>query len=152
MMRDVNESFSEVLDILNHMETKLYNKIPKSFINLIEQNKDLNYNVNIDYSKNINQQNLLKGTRIILSLIYRDYIVSSDKKKELLQRDIQEEKRIEEEKRVKYNLDKIFERKKRDIFETQSAQENTQMIKVEEKWYHKILNRIKEIFISKFIR
>ena len=71
---NINQAFSEVYDIVNHIEKDLYNKIPKNFIAMLEKNKDEKYVPQIDYSKSINEQKLLKDTRVILSLIYRDYI------------------------------------------------------------------------------
>ena len=37
----INQSFCEVYDIINHMEEKLYNRIPKGFIEMIKSNRDL---------------------------------------------------------------------------------------------------------------
>ena len=62
-------SFCEVYDILQHLNTKLYKKIPQSFIEFIDENRNKEYKVNIDYTKSINSQKLQKNTRIILSLI-----------------------------------------------------------------------------------
>lgn len=41
MMNVTNQAFSEVYDIISHMEAELYNKIPKKFISMIEENRDL---------------------------------------------------------------------------------------------------------------
>ena len=60
------QAYSEVYNIINHFEKELYDKIPQSFINAIEKNRDLNYKVNIDYTKTINEQELLRETRVIL--------------------------------------------------------------------------------------
>lgn len=40
MENTTNQAFSEVYDILNHMPTEIYNKIPKVFINMLYQNRD----------------------------------------------------------------------------------------------------------------
>ena len=37
----INQDFSEVSDIINHMEEELYNRIPKRFIEMIRENRDL---------------------------------------------------------------------------------------------------------------
>lgn len=104
--------FSEVYDIIYHMEKELYNKIPKKFIHFIKENKDDNYIVNIDYSKSINEQELLQQTRVMLSLIYRDYLCDEEERQELIEKDKKELKRIEDENREKYNPDDIFKNKK----------------------------------------
>ena len=80
------QAFSEVYDIINHMEYNLYNKIPKQFIEMLERTRDKNYKFKIDYSKNINNQNISKGAKGILALIYRDFICSKEKKQELIKK------------------------------------------------------------------
>ena len=72
-MKEINKAFAEVSSIIKHMDKEMYVKIPKGFIGLIENYKDKEYKVNIDYTKSINEQKLLQDTRVILALIYRDY-------------------------------------------------------------------------------
>ena len=103
----INEiSFSEVYEIILHMDKKISQKIPDKFINFIKQNKKEDYKTNIDYSKNINEQELQRGTRIILSIIYRDYLCEDEKKKKLMQEDNKELIKIENELKEKYNTAK----------------------------------------------
>ncbi len=103
-------SFNETYDIICHMEDELYQKIPQSFINFIKQNRVANYEVNIDYKKGINNQELQEVTRVLLSLIYRDYLCDKWKREELLKKDKLELKKIEKDKREKYNPDNIFKK------------------------------------------
>lgn len=79
---NINRAFSEVYDIINHLDEKLYNKIPQQFIEMIKENKDNTYHPHIDYNISINEQKLMKDTRIILSLIYREYIYSNENREE----------------------------------------------------------------------
>lgn len=98
------QAFSETYDIINHMEKELYNKISKKFIKFLEENRDVDYVVNIDYTKSINEQKLLKETRIILSLVYRDYICSSEKKHDLIEKDKKKYKEEQKALQEKYAL------------------------------------------------
>lgn len=41
MENTINQAFSEVYDIINHMEKSLYNKIPQEFIKMLYNNRDL---------------------------------------------------------------------------------------------------------------
>ena len=68
------KALTEVYDIINHLEKEIYEKIPNSFISIVEENMDKNYKVNIDYDAGINNQELLPDTRAILSLIYRKFV------------------------------------------------------------------------------
>ena len=67
MKNTTNQTFSEVYDVINHMSKEMQEKIPKGFMNLIKDNRDLEYTFNIDYTIDIKKQ-LLKESKVILSL------------------------------------------------------------------------------------
>ena len=147
MKNTINQAFSETYDVINHMSKEMQEKIPKSFINLIKENRDLDYNFNIDYSTDIKKQ-LLKETKIILSLIYRDYLCSSEKREELLVLDIEEIRREEKSSQEKYQIDYDSRKKEKlqDVEELKNKEQETLPIKVEkDKWYIKVINFIKKI-------
>lgn len=147
MKNTTNQAFSETYDVINHMSKEMQEKIPKSFINLIKENRDLDYKVNIDYSIDIKEQ-LLKETKIILSLVYRDYLCSSEKREELLALDIEEIRREEKSSQEKYKIDYDSRKKEKlqDVEELKNKEQETLPIKVEkDKWYIKIINFIKKI-------
>lgn len=137
----INEiSFSEVYEIILHMDKKISQKIPDKFINFIKQNKKEDYTTNIDYSKNINEQELQRGTRIILSIIYRDYLCEDEKKKKVMQEDNKELIKIENELKEKYNTSNLLKKnnipipKKEEIIEYKK-----------ENFLKKLLRKIKKI-------
>lgn len=134
------QAFSEVYDIINHLEQNLYKKIPTKFVKLIKENRDLNYVVNIDYTENINKQKLLKETRVILSLIYRDYLVTPEERKKLLEQDKIKLKEEERELQEKYEI----HFKKEYIVKPEQA-----LIEVHDSWFKKIINKIKHFFKMK---
>ncbi len=144
-MENINQAYSEVYDIINHLDTKLYNKIPMSFIEMIKANKDNTYQPQINYSISINKQKLLKNTRTILSLIYRDYICSDEKREELKYNDIMELKKEQEEKAEKFDYNNIFKKKKEEL----SINSNTGIVEYKENLFRKLVNRIKKFFHKK---
>ena len=142
----INEiSFSEVYEIILHMDKELVKKIPVQFINFIKQNKKDDYITNIDYTKSINEQELQRGTRIILSIIYRDYLCNDEKKKELMQSDNLELRKIEEELREKYNPDNLFKKKNNEL----KVEENQLIVNENKRWFQKIFENIKKILKRK---
>ena len=152
MRNTINQAFSEVYDVINHMEKKMQEKIPKNFMNLIKDNRDLSYDFKIDYTGDIKKQ-LLKESKIILSLIYRDYLCSKEKREELLSLDLEEIRREEKILQEKYQID--FESRKKEKTQSEESKEKEQEekqkenlpVEVEkEKWYMKIFNFIKKIF------
>lgn len=40
-MEEINKAFSEVYDIINHLNRDLYKKVPSKFIQIIDKNRDL---------------------------------------------------------------------------------------------------------------
>ena len=80
-------SFKEVYDILQNTDKELVHKIPKNFMDFIENNMDINYKTAIDPNLEINKQSLLKETESILSLIYRSFWATDEEKNEFAKLD-----------------------------------------------------------------
>ena len=84
---ETRKAFSEVNEIINHLEEDIYKKIPSKLIEKIIENKDNDYKTNINFNKSINDQKLLEETRVILALIYRDFICNEKEKQKLINND-----------------------------------------------------------------
>ena len=114
MEDSMNKAFAEVYDIIRHMDKEIIDKIPKKFIKFIYDNRDNSYNVKFDYSKNILEQNMLRDTKVLLSIIYIDYVCSPEKRAELKEKDkeeiIKERKALDE--KYKFDFNKINEERK----------------------------------------
>lgn len=145
-IKDNKRVYNEIYDIISHMESRLTNKIPKDFIKLIEQNRDENIKVNIDYSKSINEQELQRETRVVLSLIYRDYLCSEEERNALIEKDKKELESIEAELREKYNPDNLFKKAKVENTEEKDVNTNKDMIIYKENIIQKIFRKLKKIF------
>ena len=151
MKQEYKEAFTEVNEIIKMMPYELVNKIPTKFLEMIEEERDTEYNPNIQ--EPLEKQKLKNETIIILGLIYRDFLCTPEQRKKLQEkdaRDLQEAKReLEEELRQKYNPEDIFKNKKSINNEQQDYQENAMVVIQEEKWYQKIFNLIKNLFKRK---
>ncbi len=149
MKPEYREAFEEIYEIFNLMPKELLNKIPMKFYEMVEEERDTNYSPNIQ--EPIEKQKLKNKTIIILGLIYRDFLCSSEERRRLQEKDAKElqevEKTLEEEIREKYNPDDIFKNRNKSTQEEIQPSEETRMTIVqEEKWYQKIFNLIKGIF------
>ena len=100
MNTNYSQSFTEVLEILNHSDKSITEKIPQNFINFLYKNMDKNYKLNIDFSDENWDNNVKEETLCIIALIYRDYICTPDERKILLAEQTAEEK---EEKVYRHN-------------------------------------------------
>lgn len=150
LKQEYKEAFSEVNEIIKMMPDELTNKIPSKFKEMLEDERDKEYNPNIQ--EPLEKQKLKNETIIILGLIYRDFLCPTDEKRRLQEKDARElqkvQKAIEEEIREKYNPDDIF-KNKREIKDEEITEEKSLTVVKEEKWYQKIFNLIKGIFRRK---
>lgn len=150
MKKEYMEAFAEVNEIIKMMPKELVNKIPIKFREMVEEERDKEYNPSIQ--EPLEKCKLKNETIIILGLIYRDFLCSQEERKKLQEKDARElkevEKYIEEESRKKYDPNAIFKDRKTNIIEKiQQNQESNALILIkEEKWYQKIFNIIKGLF------
>ena len=85
-MNDYNkQALAEVIEVLNHTENDIINKIPKKFISFLFDNMDKKYEVNINFSDNNWDKNIQEDTKAILAIIYRDYVATPSERQQLLE-------------------------------------------------------------------
>ena len=137
------QAFTEVLEVLKHTSKSIVEKIPENFINFLKDNKDEEYFTEIDFSKSNWEDDVKEETQAILALIYREYIVSPEKKRELIRDEREEQKIIENEIRKKYNPDNLFKNERKEIIV-----ENTDLpIEIKkEKFFNRIICFVKKFF------
>lgn len=135
------KAFKEIYIILKRASSDELDKIPKSFIEFIENNMDVNHNPKIEFTENF-ENSVLEETLLLLALIYRDYLISKEEKSILLKK---EEEELEELKES-YNVENLFNKRKQDNKEHSGNIEQQLIVIKEEKWYKKILNKILQIF------
>jgi hypothetical protein len=99
---------------------------------------DKQYKLNIDYNININEQNLLSDTRIILSLIYRDYLLNEEELK-------LRKKHREIKKPGLEDIEKIF-KERNNISNVAAKYDKTLPLSYKIKWYKKIFVKILNLF------
>ena len=151
MDKNFEEAFSEVLEVINHSENKIKDKIPNKFIEFLKQNKDKEYVVKIDFKDENWQETVKEETLTILALIYRDYIVSPEKRQELLREEQEEIIKTEKALREKYNPDDIFKKEKNNI-SSQNTEEsvNVDIVVKKESIFDKVKKWLKSI-LNKYI-
>ena len=157
MTLEYKRSLTELNSILNYMNVEHIKKIPAKFIDFINKNMDKDYIPNIDKNVPINQQELKKDTKVLLSLIYRNYWCDNETKENLLHQDIIVKKNFEQEMLEKYNPDNIFKNKQKIIQEETTISENVQLVEYKQSsWYkNKLLEEAalklyKEWFVKLF--
>lgn len=137
------KAFKELSEIIKFFPRNEYKKIPKSFIDFIEGNMDKNYEYIVEHVDDLQNQEMLEETKILLSIVYRDFIASPNEKKQIIEMEkkelLQEEKRIQE----KYNPDKLFEKK---VVKVERVQNSIAIIEYKESIFIKLKKWLKRVF------
>lgn len=80
-MKTYCETLTEVFEILKNMRKEDVEKIPKKFINFLEENRSKKYKPNFDFKKPIEKLNLDSKTQAFLGIIYLKYWATNEEEK-----------------------------------------------------------------------
>ena len=143
-MTKENETFSnalaEVNNILKYFPRSIYEKIPQSIIDNIQNKMNKTYKTKpLDDSKTLDEQDILEETKQILAMIYRNYIISDELKENYISEEREISAKLENEKRLKYNPDNIF-KNKQELLKDNKVQES---VIIKKNFFQKLIYRIK---------
>lgn len=144
MKAKTKDAYVEVLGILALLDEEQKNRIPKKLKEFFENNKNQDYQVNIDSNIPLEEQNLLQETVDILAMLKLNYWCTNEKEKEGLLNLLNEnEKKYQEELRKKYNPNNLFKDKesKRVIY----TNEELSIVKYKESIFKRIKDWLKRI-------
>lgn len=86
----IAQVFAEVNQVLLHMPRELQILVPRKFMSFLHDNMDTTWGNKLDFSKDLNDMDLLEETRVLLSLVYRDFLCSPEEQEELIKQDKRE--------------------------------------------------------------
>ena len=150
MNLEYSEAIVEILDILNHTEKSLVQKIPDKLIEFWNRNADPNYKVILDYNVDLKDMKMKSKTKALIGMIYRNYWCDLDERKKYDELLKQNEEEFQKKSREKYNTDDIFKNDKKELtyrenkFEIRNV-DNEAMIKYKENVFQKIIDKIKAL-------
>ena len=139
-------AYTEVYEILNCLDEEEYSKIPKELLEVFEENRNLDYEYEVNEEQDLLKQPMLKETKAILLNIFRDYLATPEQKQKIKQWLQADRSYIERQKQEKYNSN-VFKNKTRD--EKIDNEESNTVLPVEIKKqsiFQKIINGLKRIF------
>ena len=150
MEDSLSKAYAEVLLILSYMEQKYIDMIPKKLLELFNEEKDKNYQPNINPNISLAGQNLQRKTLALLAMLNLNYWCKDEnEKKELLKMYSENDKKIEAEMRERYNPDNLFKKREKVEQNNDIKQEKTELIEYKEiNIFRKILDRIMQ-FLKK---
>ena len=144
MKAKTKDAYVEVLGILDLLDEEQKNRIPKKLKEFFENNKNQDYQVNIDSNIPLEEQNLLQEAVDILAMLKLNYWCTNEKEKEGFLNLLNEnEKKYQEELRKKYNPNNLFKDKesKRVIY----TNEELSIVKYKESIFKRIKDWLKRI-------
>ena len=146
-MKDYSDAFAEVCKILSHLEEDAYNKIPKDFIQMIEENRNPEHEFIVYEDIELKDHEMLPETRAILFNMFRDYLCTSEQKEKILKMQAEERRKSEEKKRQEYYENKPQE----EIEPLKEERQVVELIQMEykETFWTKIKNMISAFFTKK---
>lgn len=146
-VRNAN-AMAEVIYYLQGIKQEDIDKIPKKFIQYLNENASKEYKCDFDYNKPLKELNLLDETRGIIGMIcYNYWCVTEKQKEQYLKRLSQNEEQYQKILNEKYNPDNIFGKKKLDFIE--NTTNTTEITEYKESIFKKFINKIKSIFSKK---
>ena len=146
-VRNAN-AMAEVIYYLKGIKQEDIDKIPRKFIQYLNENASKEYKCDFDYNKPLKELNLLDETRGIIGMIcYNYWCVTEKQKEQYLKRLSQNEQQYQKKLDEKYNPDNIFENKILDFIE--NTTNPTEITEYKESIFKKLINKLKSIFSKK---
>lgn len=145
MTKEYRIALSEVNALLKLSNMEVVHNVPYKLRKYIVQNMDKTFKVNVDMSKSLEDQNISNKAKNILALVYRDYLVTNEEKKQLIINEKQMQTERQKQIRELYNPENVFKKN----YEINEQQGSTAMIVIKEKnIFSKILHKIKSFFME----
>ena len=141
-------AYTEVLEIIKFISKEDYDKIPKENIEALETFSNKEHEFKYNPEKTLDEQNVSNITKVLIAILFRDYWATDNQRKHIIAKQNENRKRIEEEKREKYNPNNIFNKNQpyKEVEDKQTTEEIALTEIREIKWYEKIILSIKKIF------
>lgn len=146
-MNNYAKAYTEISEIFKYISEEDMLKIPQDVLNMIEEEKDKNYNFYYNPQKELEELDLLIETKAILINLFRDYWATDEQRIEIKKNQAEERQKLELYKKEKYNPQDIFKNKKKYIEE--DIQSTQLIVLKKESFLQKIFNEIKRLFSKK---
>lgn len=141
-MTKYKNAYTEVYEIIEQLNEEEYSKIPPQVIKAIEENRNTEYEFELEEDIELKDQELLPETKAILFNLFRDYLSTPEQKEKIIKMQAEERLRNEQKKQEQYNLDVFANKQKKPNIK----EEHTELIEYKENIFKRILNKIRRFF------
>ena len=138
-------AYAEVYEILSYLDKEEYNKIPKELIEVFEENRNLEYEYEVNEEQDLTNQPMLMETKAILLNIFRDYLATPEQSSKIKRWLYEDREYLDQQKRKKYPGNMFKDNSKKEC----NTHEEDVMLPTEIKkqsLIKKIFDKIKSIF------
>lgn len=138
------KAYTEVNCLLEYLPQSYIDKLPKKLIELIQNQSNKQYNINIDTNKSLLEQNFSKKAKDLIAVIKYNYWSTNEEKQQLQQIFYDNENKYQKELSEKYDLNNIFKKKESKI-EMPQIENDVQMVVYKENIFIRIFNKLKNL-------
>lgn len=136
---------TEVLSILEYLPQGEVDKIPNKFKEFLKENSLSAYKPNFDYSLGLDKIELKHKTKLLLAMIYKNYLCSEEERLEYNKILYQNEETYQKYLREKYNPDNFLKKQESITVELAENNSNTALIEYKETSFMKFKNFVFKI-------
>ena len=139
-------AYTEVYEILSCLNEEEYSKIPEELIEVFEENRNFDYEYEINDEQDLSKQPMLKETKAILLNIFRDYLATPEQNQKIKQWLQADRIYLEKQRKEKYSSN-VFNNKNK--YEEIGSKEPNAMLPTNIKKnsvFQRIINRLKKFF------
>jgi len=143
-MSNRRNAYTEVYTILQELNEEEYNKIPPEVVEAIRENRNEEYEYELEEELELKDQSMLPETKAIIFNLFRDYLATPEQKAKIIRMQNEERQKNELKKQQKYNTDVFANKPKKEPDENNGTM---QIVEYKESFFKRILNKIKQFFI-----
>lgn len=143
-------AYAEVYEILSYLDKEEYNKIPKELIEVFEENRNLEYEYEVNEEQDLTNQPMLIETKAILLNIFRDYLATPEQSSKIKRWLYEDREYLDQQKRKKYPGNMFKDNSKKECNTHKEEVMLTTEIK-KQSLIKKIFDKIKSIFENRGI-
>ena len=137
------KAYTEVNCLLGYLPQSYIEKLPEKLIDLIKNQSNEKFNIDIDTNKSLLEQNFSTKTKDLIAVIKYNYWSSYEQKKQLKSMFCDNENKYQKELLEKYDPNNIFEKKEN----IESTNTNVQLVPYKENIFKRFINKIKKKFL-----
>ena len=140
-------AYQETYTILQELNEEEYSKIPPEVIQALKENRNEEYNYEVDEDQELKYQPMLPETKAILFNIFRDYLATPEQKEKIKKMQSEERAKLEIKKKEQYNTENMFKSNTQQATKIETVKETEALVKVKkENWLKRAIEKIKSWF------